>query len=269
MSNTYIGAQKAPLTIIQYTFSDGTVVPIKMEPHGNSVKNKRPFFRTQPSTFDDIKESLTDMKPKDVISETYKKAGGMLSMSSCSEVGRDLKQVYNIKHSQGTASGLTSNRDKDLIYDLLEQNYHSAPEFVRSVNFDDGIMSVVGTDQQFYDISRFCGRGSGVGSVIGVDPTFNLGDFYVTPTVYEHKLIINKVTRKHPCFIGPTMIHIDRKYGSYYYFASQLRKLSPDLEGGFTAVGTDGEEALSSAFLTVFPNSIHLLCALHKRDNII
>ena len=62
-----------------------------MEPHGNSITNQRPFFRTQPSTFDDMKESLSDMKPKDVISKTYNKAGGMLNMSSCSEVGRDLK----------------------------------------------------------------------------------------------------------------------------------------------------------------------------------
>ena len=96
-----------------------------------------------------------------------------------------------MKHSQGTTSGLTTNHENDLIYDLLEQHYHSAPGFVRSVNFDKGVMSVVGTDQQFYDISRFCGHGSGVGSIIGVDPTFNLGDFYVTPTVYDHKLIIN------------------------------------------------------------------------------
>ena len=195
-----------------------------MEPHGNSVTNQRLFFRTQPSTFDDMKESMSDMKPKDFIGKTYKKARGMLSMSSCSEVGRDLKQVYNLKHSQGTTSGLTTNREKDLIYNLLEQHYHSAPGFVRSVNFDEGVMSVVGTDQQFYNISRFCGRGSGVGSVIGVDPTFNLGDFYVTPTVYEHKLIINKITRKHPCFIGPALIHVNRKYGSYYYFATQLKK---------------------------------------------
>jgi len=50
------------------------------------------------------------------------------------------------------------------------------------------------------------------------------------------------------------------------YFASQL-KMRPGLEG-LSAVGTDGEEALSSAFKSVFPGSSHLLCQFHKCDNI-
>ena len=133
------GSQKTALTIIQYTFSDGTVVPIKMAPHGNSVTNKRPFYRTQSSTLDHMKDKLSDMAPKAIINETYEKAGGSLSMSSCSEVGRDLRQVYNMKAIQGTTSKLSSNCDKDLIYDLLQQHYHSAPDFVWSVSFDDGI----------------------------------------------------------------------------------------------------------------------------------
>ena len=136
-----------------------------------------------------------------------------------------------MKASQGSTSKLTSNCDKDLIYDLLEQHYHSASEFVRSVNFEEGVTSVVGTDQQFYDISRFCSYSSSrIGSVLGIDPTFNLGDFFVTPTVYEHRLLRNKVTGKHPYFIGPVLIHVNRKYGTYYYFASQLKKLCPDIE---------------------------------------
>jgi len=87
------------------------------------------------------------MKPKEIISKTYNTAGGMMNMSS--QVGRDLKQVYNMKQCRGTTSGLASNLDEDLTYDLLEQNYHSAARFVYSVNFDEGIMSVVGTDEQF------------------------------------------------------------------------------------------------------------------------
>ena len=92
----YVGVKATPLTIIQYTFSDGMIVPIKMAPHGNSTTTEIPFFRTQPSTLDTMK-STSDMKPKDIISKTYKEAGGMLNMSSCSQVGRNLKQVYNMK----------------------------------------------------------------------------------------------------------------------------------------------------------------------------
>ena len=136
-----------------------------------------------------------------------------------------------------------------------------------SVNFAEGVMSVVGTNQQFSVLGRFCACSRSVrGSVLGIDPIFNLRDFFVTPTVYEHRLIKNKVSGKHPYFIGPVLIHVDRKYGTYYYFALQLKKLCPDLES-LTVTSTDGEEALFS-FLMVFPSSIHLLCSLHKRDNI-
>ena len=34
------------------------------------------------------------------------------------------------------------------------------------------------------------------------------------------------------------------------------------------AISTDGEEALSSAFLSVFPNCLHLQCSLHKHENL-
>ena len=136
-----------------------------------------------------------------------------------------------------------------------------------SFSFDEGVMSVVCTDQQLGDLNRFCAyNGLGIGS-IGIDPTFNLSDFYVTSTIYEHKLVINKVTGRHPYFISPVFIHQDRKFATYYSVASQLKKLHPEIDS-FAAIGTDGEEALSSAFMSVFPSSIHLLCSIHKRDNI-
>ena len=39
-------------------------------------------------------------------------------------------------------------------------------------------------------------------SVLEIDPTFDLGDFYVTPTVFEHKVLKNKVTGKHPILLS-------------------------------------------------------------------
>ena len=42
------------------------------------------------------------------------------------------------------------------------------------------------------------------GSVLGIDPTF---DLYVTPTTYEHMLPKNRKTGKQPVFIGPVMVH--------------------------------------------------------------
>ena len=128
---------------------------------------------------------------------------------------------------------------------------------------EDEHLKDVGLEQQFNDIERFCAcEDQSSGSVLGIDPTFNLGDFYVSPFTYEHKLLKNG---KHPAFIGPTFIHQDRKRNTYFYFASQLKTLRPGLDG-LNAIGTDCEEALSSAFKSIFPSSVHLLCQIHKQD---
>ena len=69
----------------------------------------------------------------------------------------------------------------------------------------------------------------------------------------------NKTTGKHPNVLGPTLNHQDRKFSTYHCFASKIKKLRPTMQG-LVSFGTDGEEALSSAFLSVFPRSVHLLC---------
>jgi len=234
-------------------------VPINMPPHGNSTKNKQPFFRTKTSTFESIKENIPTMSPKQILNKSYEKAGGILELSSMGDVRWNLRQIYNAKCSQSTSSGLTSNCNKDLVYDLLEQHYLSEKGFVRSVNFADGVMSVVGSDNQFDDICRFCAVDNPVyGSILGIDPTFNLGDFYVTPTVYEHKQGHRKTSIFHwTCTASPRQ--------KIYYFASEVKKLWPSITN-LIAIGTDGGEALSSPFLSVFPNTVHLQCSIHNNE---
>ena len=63
------------------------------------------------------------------------------------------------------------------------------------------------------------------------------------------------------------LVHQKRTYETYFYFASELLKQRKSL-GSLCAIGTDGEEQLSNAFVTVFPEAVKLLCSFHKRDNI-
>ena len=126
--------QRIPLTIVQYTFFDGIAVPVRMAPQGNCRKASRPYFCTQTSTLESMKENLPSVPPKQIVCKSYEKVGGVLQMKSCSEVARNLRQVYNKKSYQGSTSNLTLNCEKDLLYDLLEQHYSSEKNFVRSVS---------------------------------------------------------------------------------------------------------------------------------------
>ena len=89
------------------------------------------------------------------------------------------------------------------MYDLLEQHYRSLKNFVQNVSFDDAISCILVTDRQLADVEQFCtSQASAKCSAFGIDPTFNLGDFYVTVTTYENLMAIGRKTGKHPVFIS-------------------------------------------------------------------
>lgn len=111
-----------PLSVVQYSFLFGEALPVKMEPHGNARHDDRPYIRTQHSTLDDIKENVSSMAPKAAVKRVYDNAGGVMNISTLSEVPRNLRQACNAKSHNHSTSGIASNQHKDLIYDLLEQH---------------------------------------------------------------------------------------------------------------------------------------------------
>ena len=78
---------------------------------------------------------MNKLKPKATVKEIYDKAGGIVNTKSLSEMPRNRRQAYNAKSKQST-SGIASNQNKDLVYDLIEQHYGSLKTFVRNVSFD-------------------------------------------------------------------------------------------------------------------------------------
>ena len=148
-----------------------------------------------------------------------------------------------------------------------EDNLPGGRRFVRSVNIDSSPSCVFTLDIQLSDLARFC-TNPGAFCVLGIDPTFNLGKFYVTITTYTYLHIVNKVTNIAPAFVGPVFVHTEKSYEAYYHFFSTILKLEPSLSA-LRAIGTDGEQALVKAATAVFSsNLIHLRCFIHMKDNI-
>uniref|UniRef100_A0A1X7SJT8 MULE transposase domain-containing protein n=1 Tax=Amphimedon queenslandica TaxID=400682 RepID=A0A1X7SJT8_AMPQE len=125
-------------------------------------------------------------------------------------------------------------------------------------------MCVLCTDQQLLDLERFCTQEDF--STISVDPTFNLGSFYVTPISFQN-LLVQTTSQSHPVILGPILIHQTKLFRPFHYFASTLTRLNPNLVN-IRAFGTDGEPELIKAFKLVFTNAVHLRCANHLRRNI-
>ena len=102
--------------------------------------------------------------------------------------------------------------------------------------------------------------------ILGVDATFQLGDFYVTLMTYHHNLmLLNPRTGKPPVYIGPAFLHMQRRFEDYSF--SCLLKLERRLSS-LKAYGTDGEGELVNALKCCFKESNGLHCFVHKQRNL-
>ena len=115
--------------------------------------------------------------------------------------------------------------------------------FVRMQELSQEPLMMLATDKQLADISRFSTSHLDF-TYLSVDPTFDFGEFSVTPTSYRNILLKNRHTNKSPIFVGPIFIHHTKKQETYSQFFAKLKSLAPELKN-LIAFGTDGERALS------------------------
>ena len=255
-----------PRAIVQYFFLGDKKVPVHVQPHGNSKAKERPYYRTQPSTLQAIKERCKTNPASVTYSDIFEAAGGIDSCKSMSEEPRNKSQVYNACKSVKNES----LESKDEIYDLLAllKEHQSLEDggFLREVLIGSTPCAILASKRQLDNVVMFCCQPTQF-SVFGIDATFELGDFYVTLTTYKNPSLRNCRTNNLPVFLGPAFIHMERRTQDYQSFFSSLLKFEPRLRD-LKAYGTDGEAALTAALESCFPNAISLRCFIHKRNNI-
>ena len=90
-----------------------------------------------------------------------------------------------------------------LYADMLRcKNSEGHEHFVQDVTCAPEPMAVFATDQQLLDLEGFCCDPFNL-SIVGVDPTFNLGEFSITPIVYRRLLLEDAKSHK---VLGPMLI---------------------------------------------------------------
>ncbi|CAC5383196.1 unnamed protein product [Mytilus coruscus] len=245
---------------VQYYF-DSFTGPTKIEPHGNSTKAKNPYQRTSHSTFAKIKEFRENKtKPKEIFNNIISEQGGLEHVKGSSSIPRNRKQIYNVNNN--------NCRFIDPVVectDLAKEQEKNMSQFVRDVRTAPEFSMFLGSDRQLTEIGKFCAQNKNF-CVLGVDTTFNIGNYYVTVSVYRHQMLLNRFDTE-PVMIGPMLIHQRKSFDSYFKLPSTLLQESPKLID-LKVFGTDGDVNLSSAFQACFPNSKHLLCDIHMFDNI-
>ena len=76
-------------------------------------------------------------------------------------------------------------------------------------NETGGVLGAKSSRSQLNDMVRFC-MNPIASCVFGIDPTFNLGKFFVTVTTFSYSHVINKCTMKSPTFFGPIFVHTEQ-----------------------------------------------------------
>lgn len=102
---------------------------------------------------------------------------------------------------------------------------------------------------------------------MSVNPTFNFGNFSVTPTSYRNVLFKSVKTGKCPVFIGPIFVHHTKLKQTYLQCFNKLKSIVTALED-LVALGTDGGYSLNDALSTCFTKAIHLGCFRHFEGNV-
>ena len=242
---------------------------VSVRPHGNAKSNKA-YRRTRQSTKNLLKKELDVTNPKEAVDNVFMKKGDMLNAQSAGELPRGRMQAYNIKRTvqNRDLSQGTSTPTRDMLYVVMEQckSVEKVDVFVQDVTCAPEPMAVLCTQHQLSDIARFC-CDPFLFSILGIDPTFNLGEFSVTPTVYRHLLLHDAIIGKSPLLLGPLLVHQRKQFRNYNYFFATLNGLSKEV-AAVKAIGTDGESALVEAAIRNFPQAAHVRCFRHLQQNI-
>lgn len=249
--------------MIQYLFTEGEH-EVTAAPHGNA-KSGESYMRTMPSVLSKLKSASSTMTAKRALSFVATGAGGIMHATSAGSLPRNRQQVKDMRRK-------SEMKEQDALYALMmmckeSEGKRNQDAFVRLVNAAPFPMMVLSFDWTLDDLVRFCTEPTKF-SILGVDPTFSLGEFEVTVTTYQHLMLRRKDDdTKTPTMIGPLFVHLKKDFEAYHFFASALVSKRPQLVN-LQSFGSDGEAALVNAFCTVFNKAIHLRCFLHFKGNI-
>ena len=173
------------------------------------------------------------------------------------ELPRARQQMYDLKYKAAKTDHVdeltlhAKHKEENIILE-----HHDVPED----------LWVLGKSHICKDLSRFC-CSKVLSHPLSVDPTFNFGQYEVTPYSYKHLLLKSKRTKDPQVFIGPTAIHHSKSKAMYPKIESAVYRSSPGLRTEGRGFITDGEKALHDALRESMQNDTGLRFFNHFRQN--
>ena len=152
---------------------------------------------------------------------------------------------------------------------------HDDSIIIKSEMDKTSVRIILGLEEQFLQISRFCNLDRDSSTVLGIDRTFDLSSMFATVTVFKQLDLLRAKSNDHPIMLGPVLLSSDATEETYRYFLTQLKwKLqNMELRGVMFndekfVIGSDQEKALINAMKSVFPGATRFVCVYHISKNI-
>ena len=242
------------LGLIEYRFTGSEH---HVSPHKNPRSGKS-YIPTTPSTRHDIKLKVTSHKgPSRIFDETIEEAGGIVHCEIAADMPRDVKQVSNARQA------LKEREEQNEFAALLGHAKQDAG--IRNMQWTPNPRVVFATDQQLAEIVEEC-CAPGSRSILSIDTTFNVGDFYVTSTTYQSSKFIQTRTGKAAVLPGPAMLHVRKSEKDFKYFAHTLLEHNDKVER-IAFVGGDRDK-VQQGFLSPLQGCTFFPCKKHVEDDI-
>ena len=138
--------------------------------------------------------------------------------------------------------------------------------FLREVRTAPELSTFLANDRQLQDVEKFC-KNKLNGVVLEIDPTYNICNYYVTIRTYKNPLLEVSGTNQSPVIIGPAITHAQKTFVSHFTSSHNMLRHNRNI-AQLKMFGTDSEVNVFQVFKTFFPNTDHLLCWIHSKDNV-
>ena len=229
-------------------------------PHGNSRKDTE-YIRTPTEVMDEVKDMAGKHKPHQIFNKLKNKYDEISRPTGLQQINDKIKyekakEKKHIGHSNNIADQITT----------LENMVSEGHPFVRSIirTSKRSPCIILYSDEQMTDIKNLCCTGQ---TVLGIDKTFMLCKMHVAVTCYKQMTVNRTRTNEPPLFLGPLFIHDNSDFDTYSHFFHHLKIKLLDTNLSKLVIGTDDEKALVKAITTMLPESTHVLCTRHLKEN--
>ena len=243
--------ERSNILLVQYVGDYTEYIPTK---YGNS-KHEREYIRTAPSVHAEIKNNL-HAKPKEI--EMKSKSDVVIPEHVPVLRIRNRKQIYNHVANKN----LFQRFSKDEIFNTMIIATELSENFMAN-ELTPELFIIYAHLDCVTEFTKLLKTYKGT-IVLYYDTTFKLGDFYVSPLIYRHALLVGE-----PCFPLVFLIHrrkIKEVHMNFFFRVSNRIHLMQDVTN--IVIITDREEAITSSIKKVMPNVKLLYCWNHIRKDI-